>query len=439
MRACMDGFLTGEWTKLGGHVARLVNTSTVARYCHLAEAIFGSRQVKEGDLIGLSGDTGAEWPEPGGLTGPHLHWEIKIGGVAVNPSEYISMKKTNLHFENAPNEAQRCRIAASNFDIVKSVWPFPNIPGKTCISRHWIGGDHEEQKYIERGVTGAQELFQRMLPLYQQFPGLYWEPWNEPDTSTLAKCRMLCIFAVEYARLMHGNGYKIAGLATGTGRPEDNPDSTSAQKTAALGPAYMVMDLITNHNYYCPPQILPNDLYHALRYRKIKADLESAGFNPTVDWASTESGIDRGIIVARGGGFKNIPISQPEYLPYIQQHDDELCKDSYMRGCTVYTLNPNPMWATFDYGGWLEDQLYTLAEPRQNDLLVWAESIVIPFNPQAALGQYIDAKGWNSQSQEMSHDGIPYQWGRYKVNGIYYRTLLAWQSGRVVEVYTRKN
>jgi hypothetical protein len=347
---------------------------------------------------------------------------------------YNKMKKTNLHFENAPSEAQRQRLAASNFGIVKMVWPCQVIPGKVCISRTWIGGDAAEWTYVEQGIAGARALFNRNLPIYQQYPGMYWVVLNEPDTSSLASCQKLCTFLVEYARLMHGNGYKIAGPETGEGRPEDNADSTSAAKISALGPAYMVMDLITCHGYYCPPQCMPDNDWHTLRYRKIKADLHAAGFNPTVKWVQDEDGIDRGVIGA-SGGYKNIPINQQQYLSYIQQHDAELCKDDYMLGCTIYTLNPNPLWVSFDYSGWLEDQIYALAEPSSDDLLTWAETIVIPINPQAALWQYIRVHDWVPQSQEMSHDGIPYMWAWHDNQ----RTLCAWQSGAVVEVFTKPN
>ena len=195
------------------------------------------------------------------------------------------------------------------------------------------------------------------------------------------------------------------------------------------------MDLITCHGYYCPPQCMPDNAWHTLRYRKIKADLAAAGFNPTAKWAITEDGIDRGVI-GQPGGFQNVPLSQQQYLPYIQQHDAELCKDDYVLGCTIYTLNPNPMWTTFGYAGWLEDQLYSLAAP-VDDLLVWAESIVIPFNPNAAIFRYIFNHGWVPQSQEMAHDGVAYMWAWRPATNT--RTLCGWINGRVQEVYTVNN
>jgi len=38
--------------------------------------------VKQGDKIAMSGFTGL-------ATGPHLHWEVRINGYAVNPDWFI--------------------------------------------------------------------------------------------------------------------------------------------------------------------------------------------------------------------------------------------------------------------------------------------------------------------------------------------------------------
>jgi murein DD-endopeptidase MepM/ murein hydrolase activator NlpD len=51
-------------------------------YYHLSEiAVQAGQEVEQGDLIGKVGSTGLS-------TGPHLHWEIRVGGVYVDPLQW---------------------------------------------------------------------------------------------------------------------------------------------------------------------------------------------------------------------------------------------------------------------------------------------------------------------------------------------------------------
>ena len=54
------------------------------RYAHLSGYnVVAGQRVHKGDLIGYIGTTGRS-------TGPHLHYEVRIAGQAVNPIPYMT-------------------------------------------------------------------------------------------------------------------------------------------------------------------------------------------------------------------------------------------------------------------------------------------------------------------------------------------------------------
>lgn len=57
-------------------------------------AVTRGQTVKEGDLIAYSGGAPTDKPKCGRSTGPHLHFEIRKGGVAVNPLPFLSEQCT---------------------------------------------------------------------------------------------------------------------------------------------------------------------------------------------------------------------------------------------------------------------------------------------------------------------------------------------------------
>ena len=57
------------------------NDGTQTRYAHMSQVFVSPSQgVRQGEQLGLVGSTGIS-------TGPHLHFELRVNGYAVNPSQ----------------------------------------------------------------------------------------------------------------------------------------------------------------------------------------------------------------------------------------------------------------------------------------------------------------------------------------------------------------
>ncbi|MDL2295156.1 M23 family metallopeptidase, partial [Ruminococcaceae bacterium OttesenSCG-928-D13] len=68
-----------------GNLVRVQCGNAVETYQHLATtAVKKGQLLKQGDAIGVAGSTGDS-------TGTHLHFEVTIGGKAVNPSEWCGV------------------------------------------------------------------------------------------------------------------------------------------------------------------------------------------------------------------------------------------------------------------------------------------------------------------------------------------------------------
>ncbi len=75
--------LAGRDGSYGLSVRLQHNTSLTTRYGHMHRvAVKAGQTVTRGELIGYVGNTGRS-------TGPHLHYEVRLNGVPVNPKRYI--------------------------------------------------------------------------------------------------------------------------------------------------------------------------------------------------------------------------------------------------------------------------------------------------------------------------------------------------------------
>ena len=86
VKATGDGvILHAEW---GGQYGKLVvidhGNGIQTYYAHLSGfSVVAGQAIRRGDIVGYSGMTGK-------ASGPHLHYEVRRGGIPMNPSKYLN-------------------------------------------------------------------------------------------------------------------------------------------------------------------------------------------------------------------------------------------------------------------------------------------------------------------------------------------------------------
>lgn len=92
--ATADGVVSrADWfSSYGLFISVEHGASMQTRFGHLSRlAVTAGDSVKKGDLIGYVGSTGRS-------TGPHLHYEVRVDGLAVNPIPYMVESEAQLAF-----------------------------------------------------------------------------------------------------------------------------------------------------------------------------------------------------------------------------------------------------------------------------------------------------------------------------------------------------
>ena len=92
VRAVEDGGVRAmEYDPRGyGHaVAVLHADGSTTMYAHLSKVLLGEGQVRAGDVLGRSGNTGHS-------TGPHLHFEVRTKGGPVDPRPWLVARGLRL-------------------------------------------------------------------------------------------------------------------------------------------------------------------------------------------------------------------------------------------------------------------------------------------------------------------------------------------------------
>lgn len=125
-------------------------------FMHLHQTVASRGQtVAEGDLLAYSGGDPSDTPRCGRSTGPHVHLEIRKGGVAVNPLPFLSERCTWKG--KVLNEGRNTAMLSENID--DSVSNYMNIDITADSDANAI-----EQDAVTKTTTKVGAVGERLAP-----------------------------------------------------------------------------------------------------------------------------------------------------------------------------------------------------------------------------------------------------------------------------------
>jgi hypothetical protein len=255
-----------------------------------------------------------------------------------------------------------------------------DVPDGVLVIGRKHQADYDAQLQRASGKTpeeAAQQFFQDQLPTYQSNPAIiYWEGHNEPVWNTQAEMSWYAEWEMERMRLMAEEGLRCVMGNFATGRP--HLDLWPAF-FPALEAAREYQAILGLHEYSCPwmwwmtgtHQVDPtedqgDEGWTTLRYRKAyRQHLIPNGLGK-VPLVITECGIDPLVSPqppeSPQGTWKQLGSFWAEqdgeddkadfYFRQLVWYDNELQKDDYVIGATVFTWGSfGRPWSDFDVAG----------------------------------------------------------------------------------------
>ncbi len=162
--------------------------------------------------------------------------------------------------------------------------------------------------------------------------GLIWEGINEPILNSVADANALNQWFLRFAELMHARNEKVAAFSFSVGNPK-------LEYVPLLAAAAAACDYLALHEYFYPTAGGASDLG---RYRKFREQLPAHARKPIL---ITETGVDN------GGGQNDgwlARVSADRYMQILADYDQELLKDDYVLGATIFQYGAGAPWHTFE-------------------------------------------------------------------------------------------
>jgi len=184
-------------------------------------------------------------------------------------------------------------------------------------------------------VKDGQQAAREILAWYTmwKFIPTYTELWNEFDEWGRAELRERLRQGRIAGDILRQHGTKVGDNIASTGTLE------GWEWEIVKAEGYGGMDFIPVHEYWGNEGFTT---WHALRYRRAH-DILGPGHPSLI---VTETGRDK--VEGGQGGWGTDGISAEQFVNECVAYNDELCKDPYVLGATLFTCGPTPDWENFN-------------------------------------------------------------------------------------------
>jgi hypothetical protein len=248
------------------------------------------------------------------------------------------------------------------------------------------------EEHFLKSLSGDPAALARQMaaevyaPLSRMYPGVQaWEGPNEVNPGNVAEMQWYSAFLARLGYEINALGHMPVMGAWAVGTPEQT----------MWGYYRPVLEMLRDtgglHSRHCYG---PLNRYYALRYRDDQAAFRALGFDPRV--VITECGAD---FIAGDpvftGGWRRIWASEREYWAnWLRPFKDELDKDAYVLGATVFTVGTgfSEHWQPYVVGRATLDCIVADCPPEEE-----AHMVVISKKGRANKVTIYDAPGSDAQ------------------------------------------